>query len=39
MDVDCLDGLVVHVDVPDAEREVVAREEVASILRELDVRY
>ena len=39
MHVDRLDGLVLHVDVPDAQREVVAREEVPAVLGELDVRH
>lgn len=37
VDVDCLDRSALHVDVPDLQRKVVARENVASILAELDV--
>lgn len=37
--VDRLDGFRLHVDVPDAEGEVVAGEDVATILGELDVRH
>ncbi|KAI3479668.1 hypothetical protein L1887_58289 [Cichorium endivia] len=39
VDGDRLDRLVVHVDVPDLEREVVARQDVASVAAELDVGY
>jgi len=29
----------VHVDVPDLERQVVSRQDIPSIMAELDVRY
>jgi len=38
VDVDRLDGLVLHLDVPDLEREVVSREDEPSVFGELDVR-
>lgn len=38
VDVDGLDGSALHVDVPDLQCEVVTRENVASILAELDIR-
>lgn len=38
VDRDRLDRLAVHVDVPDLEREVVAREDVPPVVAELDVR-
>jgi hypothetical protein len=37
VDVDRLDGLVLHLDVPDLERQVVAREDESAVFRELDV--
>lgn len=39
MHVDRLDRLVLHVDVPDAQRQVVARQEVPTVFGELDVRH
>mmetsp|Transcript_68581 Transcript_68581/g.161220 ORF Transcript_68581/g.161220 Transcript_68581/m.161220 type:complete len:236 (+) Transcript_68581:111-818(+) len=38
MDVDGLDGASLHVDVPELERHVISRQNVSTILRELDVR-
>lgn len=34
-----LDGPVLHVDIPDLERQVVSREDVSSIMAKLDIRY
>lgn len=38
MDRDCLDGFVLHVDVPNLDSQVVAREDVTAVGREADVR-
>lgn len=39
VDWNCLYWLLLHVDIPDFDREIITREYVASVMRESDIRY